>query len=414
MPPQGGKGRGPPPGLPPGLEDAQVDSRPQGNSNNQRPGDQMQSHISDTIGSQVRQMISQAKNDSEVKVKRELGKVHTWIRTMDEMLDNMLAHLDKTDGPKVEVDSATVSQLLAQIEQQWTKELSMLKQELHQTILAHNHNADLMKHQKDMLETVRQQLEQIGQADQIDVQLQKVDVLLKGQPKQKKLEPLFARLAALEQRVATSFAMQMSRPAFPMVPPSANLAMVPPGALVPPGTLVPPGVMAPGMGLGPSGPNAAAPGLGGGQKASKSQKGSKANDKNQKNDRSEKAKGNHPKSDADNASYKRPTDEELHERLNATKPSKDGKSSKDQKGREKGLNKEAPAYVPDTEAGATKGEPARTLEIEDGAEAKEGSQKEQKEGKEGKAGKNTAKPGNSKAKDEEASEEKAEKDAETS
>lgn len=414
MPPQGGKGRGAaaaaPPGLPPGLEDVQVDSWPQSQGSrtgleNQRPD--LQNHITETIGEQVRQMISQAKNDSEVKVKRELSKVHTWIRKMDEMLDNMIVHLDANDTPKVEVEMNTVNQLLKSIEQQWSKELGMLKQELHQTILAHNHNADLMRHQKDVLDTIRGQMEDIGpmHADQVNAQLQKVDTVLKGRPKQKNLEPLFQRLATMEQRVAQSFAM-MTRPHFPLVPPGA---MLPPGTVGMPPPLIPPGAMAgpTQMQLGAGAPSQPA------QKAQKGQKNSKANDRNQKNDKSQKVHKQEQKAsqnaglsaEVENAAYKRPTDEELQERLSSAGKKDSGKSAKDKsKGASSGLSKEAPAFVPDgmIVAGippAPKDGSAAPMRISS-------SNGDGEDKPEVNVGKKKAKSGNSKAKDEDKSKEK--------
>lgn len=396
MAPRGGKGRGgPPPGLPPGLEDVQADSQPQGNRAAQPgpPSDQLQNHIADTIGSQVRQMISQAKNDSEVKVKRELSKVHSWICTMDEMLDTMLSHLDKTETPQVDIESATVRQLLGQIEQQWTKELGLLKQELHQTILAHNHNADLMKHQKDMLETIRQQMEDMGpmHAEQINGQLQKVDILLKGRPKQKNLEPLFQRLAVLEQRVATSFAMQMARPPFPLVPPGA---MLPPGTVgMPPTPGMPPGTMVPPTPI----PLGASPA---GQLSQKPQKGQKgANDKKgQKNDKSQKGQKPVPEPRDPAGAYKRPTDEELQERLQSAGKEK-GSKAKAKAGA--ALSKEAPAFVPDGMVIGTPPAPKDGSTAPTKITAGNGNGDEEPKAKEGKSGKHKAKSGNSTVKDEE-------------
>merc|ERR1719160_1057434 len=132
-----------------------------------------------------------------------------------------MAKLDLVDLPKAEMGRAVVSKLLQNVEQQWSNELGLLKQELHQTILAHNHNADLMKHQKDMLEAIHHQIDESFpplRPAHIQAQLQKVDAMLKQQQNKKKLEPLFGRLAVLEQRVAasTSFAL-MGGGQFPMV-----------------------------------------------------------------------------------------------------------------------------------------------------------------------------------------------------
>merc|ERR1719389_806897 len=79
---------------------------------------------------------------------------------MDVRIDALIKQLDEIDeAPEQAVEPQTVAQALAKLEQQWGKELGKLKQELHQTIYAHNHNADLMKHQKDALDNIRNDLE---------------------------------------------------------------------------------------------------------------------------------------------------------------------------------------------------------------------------------------------------------------
>jgi len=118
-----------------------------------------------------------------------------------------------------------------------------LKQELHQTILAHNHNADLIKHHKDTIDSLRERCVKLAgnsaKTSEIQQQLQRLDTRLKQQHKQRKLEPLFERLVALEQRVAAAAQHPWRYSAMQPVP------GVPPGMSVPPG--IPPSMM-PGMG----------------------------------------------------------------------------------------------------------------------------------------------------------------------
>merc|ERR1719158_2608310 len=87
----------------------------------------------------------------------------------------------------------------------------MLKQELHQTILAHNHNADLIKHHKDTIDALRTRCDKLctntGRSSEIQKQLSTLDQRLKQQQKTRKLEPLFERLSALEQRVPRNAAV---------------------------------------------------------------------------------------------------------------------------------------------------------------------------------------------------------------
>eukprot|EP00927_Polykrikos_kofoidii_P070166 TRINITY_DN660_c0_g2_i1.p1 TRINITY_DN660_c0_g2~~TRINITY_DN660_c0_g2_i1.p1 ORF type:complete len:378 (+),score=104.76 TRINITY_DN660_c0_g2_i1:82-1215(+) len=170
----------------------------------------LQKEISFTIETQVQKLIEQARLDTESKVKKELKLICDSMMVIDVALDQLLAQLDgiePSDHVETPIDSEAAGQLLSKIEQQWGQEIRTLKQELHQTILAHNHNADLIKHHKDTIDALRdrcQKLQNPTKTGEIQQQLQKLDARLKQQQKQRKLEPLFERLSVLEQRVAAS------------------------------------------------------------------------------------------------------------------------------------------------------------------------------------------------------------------
>jgi len=242
----------------------------------------LQREISGTIEGQVQRLIEQARHDTESKVKLDLKQIRDAMLAMDARLDHLLEQLDGLEPPKAAeppLDAETVGNLLSKIEQQWGQEIRTLKQELHQTILAHNHNADLIKHHKDTIDALRERCAKMQnnnvKTSEIQQQLQKLDTRLKQQQKQRKLEPLFERLAALEQRVAA--AAQGAAWRYPGIPP-----VVPPGMPAPPGVL--PSMM-PGMGTAVAG----MPGKGAGAKAT-------------------------PKP-IDKAAYRCPTDEEVQARL---------------------------------------------------------------------------------------------------
>lgn len=290
-------------------------------------------------------MIAQAKGDSEVKVKRELGKLKLWMQQMDEKLDAMLAQVEATEPPKFEVEPTQVTGLLQKIEAQWGKELGTLKQELHQTILAHNHNADLMKAHKDALDAIRAQLDALAplRAEQINTQLAKVDSVL-GQQNKRKLDPLYTRLQILEQRVVASYTGQMppSQPRYPIVPPGS----MPGGGMPPPA--VPPAAT-PGAqdmydtysstpqtdAYGSAATNSGwAAGEGAGKGWSKGEGASATNTKEKQ-------------------PFRVPTDEEVAARLQNL-----GKAAPTQKASD-GLRTEAPVFVPSVELQAQAAEPAR-------------------------------------------------------
>merc|ERR1719230_1762869 len=133
------------------------------------------------------------------------------MMVMDGRLDQLLAQLDAMETPRAAeppLDCEQVTNLLSKIEQQWGQEIMTLKQELHQTILAHNHNADLIKHHKDTIDALRERCAKVtgsgAKTAEIHSQLNRIDQRLKQQQKQRKLEPLFERVAVLEQRVAAA------------------------------------------------------------------------------------------------------------------------------------------------------------------------------------------------------------------
>merc|ERR1719161_615880 len=102
------------------------------------------------------------------------------------------------------VDQEFLTQKIQQLEQKWGAEVKALKQDLHRTILAHNHNSDLMRHHRDALDEARRKLDAQTQpkAEQVDAQIEKVDRMLRaGQAKQRALDALTERLIAVEQQV---------------------------------------------------------------------------------------------------------------------------------------------------------------------------------------------------------------------
>lgn len=173
---------------------------------------ELQKEITGTIEAQVQRLIEQARRDTESKVKMELKTIHDAMVVIDQTLDNLIVQLDSMEPQATAeppMDAEVVGQLLSKVEQQWGQEIRTLKQELHQTILAHNHNADLIKHHKDTIDALRERAIRMQNSkertSEVQQNLQKLDAKLKQQQqKQKKLEPLFERLTALEQKVNAS------------------------------------------------------------------------------------------------------------------------------------------------------------------------------------------------------------------
>jgi len=192
--------------------------------------------VAAAIGQQVEQMIVQAQKDSEARVRHELTNARTQLQQMESVIGDLTQRVSNSsqrtsagamDTSQV-VDRTFMNQMISQLEQKWSSEAKALKQDLHRTILAHNHNSDLMRHHRDTLDEARRKLDASLQpkAEQVDAQIEKIDRMLRaGQAKQRALDALTDRLAALEHQVELL--------------PGPYQAMMQPGM---PGTGMPPGM----------------------------------------------------------------------------------------------------------------------------------------------------------------------------
>jgi hypothetical protein len=200
----------PPPPAPPGLF----------------LGGEKQAEISGTIQAQVHRRLEMARHDTENKVKQELKQIRDVMIQMDVRLDQLIGQLDgvepRADPP---LDADHIGQTLSKIEQTWGQEIRTLKEELHQTILAHNHNADLIKHHKDTIDSLRERCHRLQSSGprggaEAQQQLGRLEQLSRQQQQTtQKITPLFERLTALERSVTTVAARSAWRyPMSPMMP----------------------------------------------------------------------------------------------------------------------------------------------------------------------------------------------------
>eukprot|EP00930_Biecheleria_cincta_P056949 TRINITY_DN4296_c0_g1_i1.p1 TRINITY_DN4296_c0_g1~~TRINITY_DN4296_c0_g1_i1.p1 ORF type:complete len:326 (-),score=79.92 TRINITY_DN4296_c0_g1_i1:704-1681(-) len=168
--------------------------------------------VASAIGQQVEQMILQAKKDSEARVRHELNVARQQLQQMEAHVNELTERVSRcvrSNGsgaadPSQTVDRVFLSTKIKQLEDKWGNEVKALKQDLHRTILAHNHNSDLMRHHRDALDEARRKLDTQTQpkAEQVDQQIEKVDRMLRaGQAKQRALDAVTERLTALEGQV---------------------------------------------------------------------------------------------------------------------------------------------------------------------------------------------------------------------
>jgi len=160
------------------------------------------------IGKQVEQMILEAKQDSEKRVSHDLQLAKVELSRLETIVSELADRVARQNGggakpdSSVYVDEAFKNRNIAELEAKWGTEVKALKQDLHRTIMAHNHNSDLMRHHREALARVQEQMEAQPKPAQIDQQIERVEKLVRGgQAKQKALDALATRLGGLEDQV---------------------------------------------------------------------------------------------------------------------------------------------------------------------------------------------------------------------
>lgn len=108
------------------------------------------------VSQQAATMIANATRASETKVNTEMKRLEAAFMSISAKFQKVEAMLIKLDTRKQWVHKDTLSQILREVDQKWDQEIQAVKRELHQTILAHNHNADLMADHKALIEQIRQ------------------------------------------------------------------------------------------------------------------------------------------------------------------------------------------------------------------------------------------------------------------
>jgi hypothetical protein len=166
--------------------------------------------VASIIGQQVEQMILQAKKDSEARVKHDLSMAKTQLHNMSGVIEELGGRVARCTRNSANpehsqaVDQAFLTQKIAQLEQKWATEVKAMKQDLHRTIQAHNHNSDLMRHHRDAIEDARRKLDAQSQTkvEQVDQQIERMDLMLRQDlAKERALESLSERITHLEQQI---------------------------------------------------------------------------------------------------------------------------------------------------------------------------------------------------------------------
>lgn len=159
------------------------------------------------IGQKVEALILDAKHASETRVGKEIQKIKQKMEAMAEkikLINDKVAQVEPKTGGLLKTE---LQASITKLEEVWEGEVGTLKQELWQTIQAHNHNADLLKHQKDAIDQVQSRMTETAsnpELDQVHVQLLQVDkVLHKEMAKEVQMDQLMARLNAVHHQLLT-------------------------------------------------------------------------------------------------------------------------------------------------------------------------------------------------------------------
>eukprot|EP00930_Biecheleria_cincta_P008762 TRINITY_DN110317_c0_g1_i1.p1 TRINITY_DN110317_c0_g1~~TRINITY_DN110317_c0_g1_i1.p1 ORF type:complete len:294 (-),score=83.21 TRINITY_DN110317_c0_g1_i1:125-1006(-) len=184
---------GPPPPPPPGIAVA--------------GGSEVDLHqdIARSIGHQVEVMILDAKHQSETKVGREIQKIKQKMEAMAEKIRMTTERVAALEPGRHGLLKSDLQASITKLEEVWEGEVGTLKHELWQTIQAHNHNADLLKHHKDAIDQVQVRMTDLGpdpELEQVHAQLMAVDkVMQKELQKEQQMDQLMSRLTLVQQQL---------------------------------------------------------------------------------------------------------------------------------------------------------------------------------------------------------------------
>merc|ERR1719329_1922773 len=113
--------------------------------------------------------------------------------------------LDTANGGGGGFLCSDLARSIAKLEEVWEGEVSTLKHELWQTIQAHNHNSDLLKHHKDAIDSIQGRMAEDPVSPELELihrQLMQVDQIVhREQAKQQQLDQFMQRLTAVQTQL---------------------------------------------------------------------------------------------------------------------------------------------------------------------------------------------------------------------
>mmetsp|Transcript_50506 Transcript_50506/g.97595 ORF Transcript_50506/g.97595 Transcript_50506/m.97595 type:complete len:257 (+) Transcript_50506:43-813(+) len=117
--------------------------------------------VLDAVSQHVAPMLASAAQASESQVSTEIKRLEAGMTALHVKIGRVEAALWRFDqGQRGQADN--LSKILQETEQRWEQDIKLIKRELHQTILAHNHSADLMADQKSVIDRIRAEIDDQG------------------------------------------------------------------------------------------------------------------------------------------------------------------------------------------------------------------------------------------------------------
>lgn len=168
-------------------------------------GGDMHHDIARDIGQQVEVMILDAKRQSETKVGKEIQKIKAKMEAMHQKIKLINERVSRIEPGNASFRKADLVKSIIRLEEVWEGEVNTLKHELWQTIQAHNHNADLLKHHKDAIDQVQNRMPEVApspELEQIHQQLLQVDKVMKQElAKEQQMDQLLQRITVVQQQL---------------------------------------------------------------------------------------------------------------------------------------------------------------------------------------------------------------------
>lgn len=171
------------------------------------------------VSHRVAPMLAAAARHSETQVSAELRKLDTAFQSLRDKAVRVETLLRARDHSAQQLPKDGVGKMLLELENRWDQEIKALKRELHQTILAHNHNADLMADHKSAIDKIRSEIDERGAPPRFneDPQLQDTltrlgSTLERNVARDQDVDTILQRGELLLQRYAESMAGAQSLP----------------------------------------------------------------------------------------------------------------------------------------------------------------------------------------------------------